>query len=620
MIAPEIVLPAGTTLAGRYELGSVLGIGGMAIVYEATQIDLERSVAVKVLNRNLAADDAFRRRFRREARLAAALDHPNIVTIHDFGEADEGMYLAMAMIDGETLADRVARERLTAAEAMTILTRLASALDHAHARRLVHGDVKPQNVLLDRANGVYLADFGVAKSLTAAATATTGVMGTVRYVAPEQIRGQQPTPASDLYSLAVVAYECLSGSHPYADVGNASLLAAHLEAAPVRLFQPPGRRPSPINDTFEAGLAKHVAARPSGVGAFVSELEAAMGRKGRARLTRPAFEQLARSPRLVDGWETDADASDTAPIEQSTERADLIDHGDESETTIGRVRARPLWPMAAATASLLLPAAALVTRPKVAVPTTAQVGPVSFQGRPRQSSYEAGARLISAAMSSTKAAGIAATGPEGDVIVGAYLSNGTAHAAPPRATTSRVVQTKGGTLRRFVLGSETIFVGQTPTVIATLVCERESQACETAAATFHVANEELQADPIGTVATRLRDALEPAARSRSGLPLPVHDAAKRSRRARSIATAYLGASRSVRRLADERPRDADLRQLETGLSSGAANFSLIAHAALARSSSRDAGARSKLASSDQTTAAALDRLSDRGYHLDGVGQ
>jgi serine/threonine protein kinase len=229
MAATSTILSKGEMLGG-YRIEDVIGFGGMAIVYRAEQVALGRHVALKVLAPQLSHDEAFRERFRREGRHVAALDHPHVLTIFDSGDIDGRLYLAMRLVDGGTLADRMQHEGLSADETLRVLTPVADALDAAHAEGLVHRDVKPQNILISRSGHAYLADFGVAKgsSTTLGLTATGGFVGSVNYASPEQIRGERTTAAGDVYALAAVLYQCLTGQVPYPRDTEAGVMYAHL--------------------------------------------------------------------------------------------------------------------------------------------------------------------------------------------------------------------------------------------------------------------------------------------------------------------------------------------------------------------------------------------------------
>ena len=205
----------GTTLAG-YRLDALIARGGMGVVYRATQLALERPVALKVIAGELAEDPSFRRRFLRESRLAARLEHPAVVPVYDAREEGGELIVAMRLIEGGDLRELIEREGpLEPARAIGLLGQVAAALDAAHAADIVHRDVKPHNVLVE-GDRAYLTDFGVAKAIEDGAGGTASVVGTVEYMAPEQWRGEAAGPAADVYSLGCVLYEALTGIVPYA--------------------------------------------------------------------------------------------------------------------------------------------------------------------------------------------------------------------------------------------------------------------------------------------------------------------------------------------------------------------------------------------------------------------
>jgi hypothetical protein len=205
-------------LAGeRYELEDRLGHGGMATVYRARDLKLDREVAIKLLADNFAGDDEVRKRFSREARLAARLDHPNVVQVFDVGEDEDRPYIVMEHVEGGTLEDRVNRRRssLDRDEALRLLAQLCEGLGHAHAKKLVHRDIKPQNLLLrDSDDCLKITDFGIARAAeeTTRLTRPGKVIGTDRYMAPEQLADGKITPATDVYACGVVADELLPQS------------------------------------------------------------------------------------------------------------------------------------------------------------------------------------------------------------------------------------------------------------------------------------------------------------------------------------------------------------------------------------------------------------------------
>ncbi len=227
---------AGTQIAG-YRLEEEIGRGGMGVVYRAHDVALERSVALKLLSPSLAEDRDFRERFLVESRLAASLEHPNVVPIHDAGEADGQLYLAMRYVEGTDLKRLLHDEGpLEPARAIAICSQIADALDAAHARGLVHRDVKPSNVLLDEHEHAYLADFGLTRRLADQAPGfEAGLsLGTPAYVAPEQIEGKEVDGRADQYSLACLLHECLTGEPPFPRGSEAATLFAHLEEATAR--------------------------------------------------------------------------------------------------------------------------------------------------------------------------------------------------------------------------------------------------------------------------------------------------------------------------------------------------------------------------------------------------
>jgi WD40 repeat protein len=255
----------GTELAG-YRIDSLLGRGGMSVVYLAEDLRLKRKVALKLLAAGLAEDESFRDRFLRESELAASIDHPNIVPIYEAGTTGSLLFIAMRYVEGRDLKERLQRGRLEPREAAGLLAQMASALDAAHARGLVHRDVKPSNVLLDpgaRPDGsdhVYLADFGLTKRVSEeSGIGEDGhLMGTIDYVAPEQIAGETIDGRADVYSLGCVLYECLVGQPPFRGDSDIAVVFAHLEAEPPA---PSAQRPE-LPAALDAVIARALAKDP----------------------------------------------------------------------------------------------------------------------------------------------------------------------------------------------------------------------------------------------------------------------------------------------------------------------------------------------------------------------
>ena len=263
-------MSVGTQIAG-YRPEEEVGRGGMGVVYRAHDVALERSVALKLLSPSLAEDRDFRERFLVESRLAAALEHPNVVPVHDAGEADGQLYLAMRYVEGTDLKQLLQEEGpLEPARAIAICAQVAEALDAAHARGLVHRDVKPSNVLLDDEGHAYLADFGLTRRLSEQAPGfEAGLsLGTPSYVAPEQIEGKQVDGKADQYSLACLLHECLTGEPPFPRPSEAATLFAHLEEAPLA--------PTGLEDVIPRAMAKDPADRYESCRAFVVDAHRAL--------------------------------------------------------------------------------------------------------------------------------------------------------------------------------------------------------------------------------------------------------------------------------------------------------------------------------------------------------
>ena len=256
-------------LAGRYRLTDRIAAGGMGEVWRGEDDLLNRSVAVKLLPTGRAGDEAFLARFRAEARYAASLSHPGIARVYDYGESAEfgGAYLVMELVNGEPLSAILARAgRLSPDATLDIVSQAARALDAAHQAGIVHRDIKPGNLLVAAGGTTKITDFGIATAVAAAQashlTETGMVMGTAMYVSPEQATGAQVTEASDIYSLGVVAYECLAGHPPFTASEPLAIAFAH-KHEPVPALPPDV--PAPVSDLVYHMLAKIPEERPAGV-------------------------------------------------------------------------------------------------------------------------------------------------------------------------------------------------------------------------------------------------------------------------------------------------------------------------------------------------------------------
>jgi hypothetical protein len=282
------VLEKGTTLAG-YRIDGVLGQGGMGVVYEATQLSLDRVVALKVLASHLGDDPSFLTRFQREGRIQAGIDHPHIVTVYDSGSSEHGFFIAMRLVRGPNLKDLIVARELDAGRTLRIVTPVAEALDAAHTAGLIHRDIKPQNILVGGRDQAYLADFGLTKASgeSGGLTKTGQFVGTLDYISPEQIRGEPATKASDVYALAGVLYECLSGVVPYPKESEAAVLYAHMADPPPRLSEVRPDLPASVEGVLVRAMAKDPAERHPSAGELMHEANRAFSRRTRAAFTPP---------------------------------------------------------------------------------------------------------------------------------------------------------------------------------------------------------------------------------------------------------------------------------------------------------------------------------------------
>ncbi|MFI5907977.1 serine/threonine-protein kinase [Dactylosporangium sp. NPDC051541] len=291
-------------LGGRYRLDDILGVGGMSVVWQAHDAVLGRAVAVKLLSGRYAADERSRRRIRKEAQAAAALSHPNVAQVYDYGEADEHgspvPYVVMELVPGLTLAQRMGAGPVLPAEALTICAEIAAGLAAAHAIDLVHLDVKPANVIL-APSGAKLVDFGIAAAAGPVALNDTDasgrpLFGTPHYLAPERLTAEEAvTTASDVYSLGVLLYKLLTGTLPWPVDGKDGVFDAHLHRVAAPLPAIPGVPPE-VADVVRRSLAKHPRSRPT-----AAEVATALGGTPPARTSSRWRRALVLSAAAVGG-------------------------------------------------------------------------------------------------------------------------------------------------------------------------------------------------------------------------------------------------------------------------------------------------------------------------------
>lgn len=311
----------GHLLSERYRIKQRIGGGGMANVYLARDIILDRDVAIKVLRPEFASDPEFIERFDREAQAATSLSHPNIVNIYDVGDEDDILYIVMEYVDGMTLKEYILEHGpLDVATALDIMEQLTSAIHHAHMNGLVHRDIKPQNILIDRRGKIKVTDFGIAVALSATAlTQTNSILGSVHYLSPEQARGGKATKKSDIYSLGIVFYELLTGKVPFSGHSPVSIALKHLqdETPSVREFN------SDIPQSVENIILKATAKDPFHRYQSAAEMEEAIKRA----LDPDVLNEPKFTPPVEPGEETKA-----IPI--ITDLPEQFPEEDHEETTM----------------------------------------------------------------------------------------------------------------------------------------------------------------------------------------------------------------------------------------------------------------------------------------------
>ncbi len=334
---------------GRYEIRSLLGRGGMASVYRGHDPRFGREVAVKILPPQVVDDPSLRARFEREARTIAALEHPAIVPVYDFGEEGGQPYLVMRLMTGGSLADRLAKGPLEAAEVARILQRISSALDEAHKQGVIHRDLKPGNILFDRYGSAYLSDFGIVRLAESQATLTgQHAIGTPGYMSPEQIQGEEVDSRTDIYALGVMVFEMLTGRRPYSATSPAMIMVKQMTEPVPRLQDVRPDLPEDIDTVVSMTLARDRENRPATAGEVARLLLAA------AAATREAAEKLAP----------------------------LMEAEREQATADTRVEAAPVAP--AGTAQVEAPAPLTPPAPISETPEQTEVMVPSFAGGPSQ--------------------------------------------------------------------------------------------------------------------------------------------------------------------------------------------------------------------------------------------
>jgi serine/threonine-protein kinase len=308
-----------------YRIEGVAGRGGMGVVYRAQHMHLGRTVALKLLNPELAASEEFRERFIREARAAAELEHPNIVPVYDAGEVEGRLYLAMKYIEGTDLAHLLEEHGPMAPErTMQVMDQLATALDAAHRHGLIHRDVKPANALLE-GDRLYLTDFGLTRRVdsTRPLTATGRAVGTAAYLAPEQIRGEPLDHRVDVYALGCVMFQCLTGKPPYLRDTDMLIMWAHVGAEPPSLSAERPELPSTVDRVIKKALAKSREERYDTCGELVNEMKRALNPSQPLQVPEPEYHTAGAPERVPKVLLVTADPGTSLTVDAALRRSRL---------------------------------------------------------------------------------------------------------------------------------------------------------------------------------------------------------------------------------------------------------------------------------------------------------
>ena len=324
-------------VGGRYRVVRKIGGGGMADVYLCEDLTLGRRVAIKVLLQRLLNDPTFVERFRREAKAAAGLNSANVVGVYDWGELDDAYYIVMEYVEGETLKGLVRRQgRLSGGEAVRIALQLLTAVADAHRNGIIHRDIKPQNVMLDRDGNVKVTDFGIARAKDSGMTEVGSVLGTAQYLAPEQAQGQQVDERSDLYSVGIVLYEMLTGTVPFKGDTAVTVALKHVNEAPAEPSQIVPGMPYALNQIVLKAIAKDRNARYQTAEEFARDLRSA---QAGGPLIAAAYDPSTEQTRVMSAPSGAPTVMAAAPLEERVSE---------------RGRKRRAWPVVLLVAVLLL--------------------------------------------------------------------------------------------------------------------------------------------------------------------------------------------------------------------------------------------------------------------------
>jgi predicted Ser/Thr protein kinase len=638
-------------ILGRYEIEDMIGIGGMAIVYRAKQLTLNRSVALKLLAAELTSDD-FQERFRREGKLAASLDHPNIVPVYDADESEGRLFIAMRLVEGETLADRVRQGgAIPPSKTLSLLKPIASALDAAHDAGLVHRDVKPQNILLGRRDHPYLADFGIAKGDASSTSLTSAgaFVGTVNYASPEQILGYELTGRTDVYALTAVLYECLAGRVPFLRDTDVAVLHAHLHDQPPGLPDSGDGSLETVNAVIARGLAKDPADRFRSAGELLEAAELALADTTRSSpagptgvahkgngATRPSPVRSGRlldaAARTITGLPAEALHTRAAETAQASAAPKQVDVPAAPPRWRSRRRFRRRRALAAVSVAALGGALALLLVPHGGGNDlkTAQAGLVSlhYPAHWRRAQAQAqppdGVRLTSEADLS---------GPGGALLRAGRISAPAAAAAglphelsrnaagTPSASATTLDSAHGrlytGTLKSGESFAAYVFAGSAGDVA--LMCEGATPdvvaGCAQVVNDSRIGGTVLPAEPDATVAAALRKAMSPLAKARGavGSDMASSDLTTRAGGAASVAGADRVASKEIVKIKAGPRRAQALQNLATALTAEAGQLDRLGNAIHSRDRTAYRNARSGVRKAEASMKRSLSSLKVAGY-------
>lgn len=350
----------GKRLSGRYRILEMIGGGGMANVYLAHDMILDRDVAVKMLRLDFANDEEFIRRFRREAQSATSLAHPSIVSIYDVGEEDDLYFIVMEYVEGQTLKQYIQQySPLQVEEAIGIMKQLTSAISHAHQNHIIHRDIKPQNILVDRFGNVKITDFGIAMALSATSiTQTNSVLGSVHYLSPEQARGGMANKKSDIYSLGIVMFELLTGRLPFSGESAVSIALKHLqsETPSVRRWNP--NVPQSVENIVLKATAKDSFHRYNSVDEMEEDLRTALDseRINEAKFIIPIDDEATKAIPVITNDRPLQNLDETLVHSQDKNKGNVI-----AENKVKEQKKRKKWPIILISTFLVLALLGLFT-------------------------------------------------------------------------------------------------------------------------------------------------------------------------------------------------------------------------------------------------------------------